>query len=106
MNKSSFIFFLFAVGLHAAGIAQAADQTSLAAAKGCMACHDVKAKSLGPAFNQVAMRYSTKDTEMLAKRVLEGGSGSWGNVPMPSNATTGVTEADARKLVGWILTLK
>lgn len=93
---------LFAAGAHAE------DLQALATAKGCMACHDIGAKKVGPAYKDVAKKYAgQKDAQAhLTKKVLEGGSGVWGQVPMPANKTMGVTEADAKKLVGWILTLK
>lgn len=86
-----------------AGAAQA-DQ-ALATAKGCMACHEMAAKKVGPSYKDVAKKYAgQKDVEAkLVKKVLEGGSGVWGAVPMSANKTMGVTEADAKKLVTWIL---
>ena len=89
-----------------AGNAQA-DQ-ALATAKGCMACHDIGAKKVGPSYKDVAKKYAgQKDAEAkLMKKVLEGGSGTWGPVPMPPNKSMGVTEADAKKLVAWIMSQK
>lgn len=88
--------------------AQAADQKALANVKGCPACHEMNSKKVGPAYKEIAQKYAgQKDApEQLAKKVLEGGAGVWGNVPMPANKTLGVTEADAKKLVNWILGLK
>ena len=84
-----------------------ADQ-ALATAKGCMACHAVGTKIVGPAYKEVAKKYAgQKDAEAkLVQKVLNGGSGTWGPVPMPANKTMGVTEADAKKLVAWILSQK
>ena len=89
-----------------AGVVQA-DQ-ALATAKGCMACHDIGAKQVGPAYKDVAKKYAgQKDAEAkLVKKVLEGGSGVWGPIPMAPNKNMGVTEADAKKLVAWVLSLK
>jgi len=105
--KSILISLLVASGLLLSGAAQA-DEQALATSKGCMACHDIGAKKVGPAFKDVAKKYAgKKDAEaMLVKKVLEGGSGTWGPIPMPANKNMGVTEADAKKLVGWILSLK
>lgn len=79
---------------------------ALATAKNCMACHAVDKKVLGPSYKDVAAKY--KDTkgaaDLLATRILKGGSGVWGPVPMPAN--TQVSEADARKLAAWVLTVK
>ncbi|MBC7500308.1 MAG: c-type cytochrome [Herminiimonas sp.] len=78
----------------------------LAKAKNCMACHAVASKVVGPAYKDVAAKYSgQKDAEdKLTQKVLKGGSGVWGAVPMPANAQ--VTEAESRTLVKWILTQK
>ncbi|HEX5392405.1 MAG TPA: c-type cytochrome [Rhodocyclaceae bacterium] len=105
--KTSLIALFAAAGLFA-GAAHAADETALATSKGCMACHSVDKKVVGPAYKEVAAKYKgDKAAEgKLVKKVLEGGSGTWGQVPMPANKTMGVTEADAKKLVAWILSLK
>ncbi len=81
---------------------------ALATAKGCMACHDIGAKKVGPAYKDVAKKYAgDKDAPAkLVQKVLNGGSGTWGPIPMPANKTMGVTEADAKKLVAWVLSLK
>ena len=85
-----------------------ADQ-ALATAKGCMACHAVGAKIVGPAYKEVAKKYAgQKDAEAkLVQKVLNGGSGNWGQIAMPPNKTTAnLSEADAKKLVAWILSQK
>lgn len=84
-----------------------ADQ-ALATAKGCMQCHDIAAKKVGPHFKDVAKKYAgVKNAEAyLTKKILEGGSGVWGPIPMSANKSMGVTEADAKKLVAWVLSLK
>ena len=105
MKKISLISLIATAGLFA-GAAHAADEQALATSKGCMACHQVGAKVVGPAYKDVAKKYTAKDTDKLVKKVLEGGSGVWGTVPMPANKASGLTEADAKKLVGWILSLK
>ena len=82
-----------------------ADQ-ALATSKNCMACHTVDKKVVGPAYKDVAAKYAKqKDAaDMLAQKILKGGSGVWGPVPMPAN--TQVSPAEAQKLASWILTLK
>jgi cytochrome c len=79
----------------------------LAKSKNCMACHTMDNKVVGPAFKDVAKKYAgQKDAEnKLVQKVLNGGAGSWGAVPMPANKGQ-VTEAEARTLVKWILQLK
>jgi cytochrome c len=73
---------------------------------GCAACHAIDKKIVGPAYVEVAAKYKgDKDAAAkLAKKVKEGGSGVWGPVPMPPNATT--SPGDIADLVTWILTLK
>ena len=82
-----------------------ADQ-ALATAKNCMACHAVDKKLVGPAYKDVAAKYAgQKDAvDKLAAKILKGGAGVWGPVPMPANAQ--VNEAEAKKLAAWVLTLK
>jgi cytochrome c len=78
----------------------------LAKSKNCMSCHSVDAKILGPSFKDVAKKYAgDKAAEgKLATKVIKGGSGVWGAIPMPANAQ--VSEAEAKTLVKWILSLK
>ena len=73
---------------------------------GCAACHSVDKKIVGPAYQEVAAKYKgdAGAAAKLVKKVKEGGSGVWGPVPMPPNATT--PDADIKNLVDWILTLK
>jgi len=78
----------------------------LAKAKNCMTCHNVDTKILGPAFKDVAKKYAgdkTAEAKLITK-VLKGGSGAWGTVPMPANGQ--VSPAEAKTLVTWILNLK
>ncbi|MFC0348278.1 c-type cytochrome [Undibacterium danionis] len=78
----------------------------LAKAKNCMTCHSVDNKILGPAFKDVAKKYAGDKTaaDKLATKVIKGGSGTWGAVPMPANAQ--VSPAEAKTLVTWVLSLK
>ena len=79
---------------------------ALATAKNCMACHAVDKKLVGPAYKDVAAKYAgQKDAvDKLSTKILKGGSGVWGPVPMPANSQ--VSEAEAKKLAAWVLTLK
>jgi cytochrome c len=77
----------------------------LARSKNCMACHSVENKLVGPGFKEIAARYNGNNMEeKLTKKVLKGGSGSWGTIPMPANAQ--LTEIEAQTLVRWVLSLK
>lgn len=78
----------------------------LAKSKNCMTCHSVDAKVVGPAYKEVAKKYAAdkKAEAMLVQKVMKGGSGTWGPVPMPANPQ--VSEAEAKTLVKWVLSLK
>lgn len=78
----------------------------LAKAKNCMACHALDKKLVGPAYKDVAAKYAgDKDAATkLAKKIREGGTGVWGQVPMPANPQ--VSEAEALTLAKWALTVK
>ncbi len=78
----------------------------LATSKNCMACHAAAIKLVGPSFKDIAAKYAgQKDAvDKLSAKVIKGGSGVWGPVPMPANAQ--VSPDDAKKLVTWILTQK
>ena len=98
-----------AFALAAAGVVVATPALAdmqLATAKNCMACHAVATKLVGPAYKDVAAKYAgQKDAEAkLIGKVLKGGAGAWGAVPMPANPQ--VSEAEARTLVKWILAQK
>jgi cytochrome c len=79
---------------------------ALAASKNCLACHAIDKKLVGPAYKDVAARYASDKSALdkLTTKVMKGGSGVWGPVPMPAN--TQVNEAEARKLVTWVLSQK
>ncbi len=90
----------------AAVSAPAMADEALAKSKNCMACHAVDKKLVGPAYKEVAKKYAgnAKAADMLAAKVIKGGSGVWGAIPMPANPQ--VSEADAKKLVAWVLSQK
>lgn len=102
--KRTLLIGLAAVGLVASNGAFA--NADLAKAKNCMACHAVANKLVGPSFKDVAAKYAgQKDAEAkLSQKVIKGGSGVWGAVPMPANPQ--VSEAEAQTLVKWILAQK
>jgi cytochrome c len=90
----------------ATGTGAAFANPELATKKNCMACHAVDKKLVGPAYKEVAAKYAgQKDAvDKLTQKVLKGGSGAWGPVPMPPNAQ--VSEAEAKQLVQWVMGLK
>ena len=97
---------LITIALALTAAAPAMADLALAKSKNCMACHAVDKKLVGPSFKDVAAKYaSQKDaTEKLAAKIIKGGGGVWGPVPMPANAA--VSEADAKTLAAWVLTQK
>lgn len=86
--------------------AHAADETALAQKSGCLACHAVDKKVVGPSYKEVANKYrgDKAAAAKLEKKVKEGGVGAWGQIPMPPNSQ--VSDADIKKLVEWVLSLK
>jgi len=72
----------------------------------CTACHALDKKLVGPGYNEVAAKYrgNPKAEAMLIEKVKKGGTGVWGQVPMPPNAA--VSDADVKTLVKWILAIK
>jgi len=72
--------------------------------KGCTACHSIDKKGVGPAYKEVAKKYKgNKDAEaLLVTSILKGSTGKFGPVPMPPNK---VTDAEAKALAAWVLTL-
>lgn len=97
---------LFALLATTSLIAPAMADQALATSKNCMACHAVDKKLVGPAFKDVAHKYAGDKSaaDKLAAKVMKGGSGVWGPVPMPANPQ--VNEAEAKKLVAWVLSQK
>jgi cytochrome c len=105
---------LLAAGVLCAGAAFAQNKggvdpkaaEALAQKSGCLACHNIDKKVIGPAYKDVAAKYRS-DKDALAKlsdKVKKGGAGVWGQIPMPPNAQ--VSDADIKTLVSWILSLK
>lgn len=77
----------------------------LANKSGCLACHGVDAKVVGPGLKEIAAKYKGVDGAAadLVMKVKNGGTGNWGQIPMPPNAH--ISDADIQALVDWILTL-
>src|SRR6187402_2053883 len=96
---------LLATGL-AVIAAHALANEELAKKNACTACHAIDKKLVGPAYKEVAAKYKgDKGAEAkLIEKVKKGGSGVWGQVPMPPNAN--VKDEDVKTLVKWILGLK
>jgi cytochrome c len=87
-----------------AGAATGAE--ALAQKSGCLACHSVDKKIIGPAYKEIAAKYKSDKTAeaRLIDKVKKGGSGVWGPMPMPANSPQ-VKDADIKTLVQWVLSL-
>ena len=94
-------FSLCALSAHAA--AEDVKATTLAKQSACLGCHAVDKKIVGPSFQAIAKKYATDPAAsvFLKNKIIKGGSGSWGVVPMPANAK--LSDADVSLLTAWIL---
>jgi len=83
--------------------AQALTPQDLTRKNGCMACHGMVHKQIGPGFAQVAERYrnDAEASARLATKIRHGGVGAWGRIVMPPQSL--VTEADSQVLANWVL---
>ncbi len=88
------------------GSACAADPAALAKDSGCLNCHEVDKKLVGPSYKDVAAKYRGDKTAeaKLIDKVKKGGSGVWGPIPMPGNPL--VKDADLKTIVEWVLSQK
>ncbi|MBN8510240.1 MAG: c-type cytochrome [Burkholderiales bacterium] len=95
---------LLSAAFAASGPLQANPQ--LAQQRACMACHTVDKKVVGPSYKDVAAKYAGQAgaADKLAEKIVKGGVGVWGAVPMPANPK--VSPAEAKQLAEWILSLK
>lgn len=78
----------------------------LAKAKNCTACHAVDKKLVGPAYKEVATKYASDGDAVskLATKIMKGGVGAWGQIPMPANPQ--VSQAEAETLAKWVMSAK
>lgn len=90
-----------------ASLSTAAANEELMSRSGCVNCHRVDQKLLGPAFKEVAARYrgDPQAAARLFRKVRDGGEGEWGDLPMQANNEEKVSDADLRLLIEWILSL-
>ncbi|WP_027376790.1 c-type cytochrome [Kaistella palustris] len=70
----------------------------------CLTCHKMDAKLVGPSYQEVADKYTEADVDMLANKIIDGGAGNWGEIPMTPHS--GMSKENAKKMVEYILTLK
>lgn len=70
----------------------------------CLSCHKVDAKLVGPSYHDVAAKYTEADIDLLAQKIIDGGKGNWGDIPMTPHA--GMSKENSAKMVKYILSLK
>lgn len=76
----------------------------LIAKSDCIGCHNKTQKVIGPSYTEIAAKYSEKDIDYLADKIISGGKGVWGEVAMTPHPTT--PPDDAKEMARYILTLK
>jgi cytochrome c len=89
---------------HAGGLIS--NGAKLIAGSDCLGCHKEREKLVGPAYVAVAQKYPSTDANiaMLAKKIITGGKGNWGEIPMTPHA--GLSESDAKEMAKYVLSLK
>ena len=85
---------------------QARANEALAGKSGCLGCHAVATKLVGPAYKDVAAKYAGQaDAQtMLMQSIRNGSVGKWGELPMPAHPK--ISDADLKKLAAWVLSAK
>lgn len=95
-----------ALGLaaHANAAVDAEKAKKLAQTKNCLSCHAADKKLVGPSYQDIAKKYKGESgaAAMLANKIIKGGSGVWGPIPMPPNP---VSQDESKLLVEWILSM-
>ena len=81
------------------------DAAAVAQQSGCLACHQMDTKVVGPSYKEIAAKYAgdAAARDMLIGKVKSGGAGTWGPVPMPPNAH--VSDENIAAVVDWILSM-
>ncbi|MDX9705443.1 MAG: cytochrome C [Weeksellaceae bacterium] len=70
----------------------------------CRTCHHDTDKLIGPSYHEVAEKYTDADLDYLAEKIIDGGKGVWGEIPMTPHP--GVNMEDAKTMVKYVLSLK
>ncbi|SFP53678.1 cytochrome c [Nitrosomonas cryotolerans] len=102
--RAIWIGMIAASALFLVGTAQASED--LAKSSGCLNCHTVDKKLVGPALKDIAAKYAddADAATMLAGKIQKGSNGVWGPIPMPPNGA--VNDENAKILADWILSFK
>ncbi len=71
----------------------------------CKTCHHTSNKIMGPTYSDIGKKYqaTNENVAMLAERIIKGGSGNWGEIPM--NAHTDLSQESAKKMAQYVLSL-
>jgi cytochrome c len=85
-------------------VATSSKGADLIAKSDCLTCHKEHEKTVGPAYAEVAKKYKDSDTDKLAQKIIKGGAGSFGDIPMSPHPD--ITVDDAKEMVKYILTVK
>ena len=98
-------FRMLAIAAAALVAGPAFASADLAQKKNCMACHANDKKLVGPSYKDVAAKYAGQKDAVakLADKIVKGGTGVWGQIPMPPNP---VSADEAKQLATWVLTVK
>ena len=101
-----FLATVLSIVVSTASLAGEAESLALARKSGCLACHNVDKKVVGPAWKDVAAKYKGKPDikAQLVEKVKKGGKGNWGQVPMPPYSPR-VADADIESLIDFVLSL-
>ncbi|MDP2004299.1 MAG: c-type cytochrome [Rubrivivax sp.] len=96
------------IGLALAGLLAASNafaSLQLHYKSGCVACHMVDKKLVGPSYKDIAAKYKGRADAVpyLSSRVRKGGPGNWGTVPMAPNDVKKLNDAELKTLMTWIL---
>lgn len=102
-----FVKLLCAVALSVTAATPALASEEIIKKARCVACHAIDQKRVGPAYKDVAAKYKGQADApaMLTAKVRNGGTGVWGQIPMPPNGTDKISDADLKAAVEWILKL-
>ena len=105
MNKLALAALIAASAVSFSAVAN--DGEALVKKNGCMACHALTTKMVGPSYKDIAVKYKDdgKAVDTLSAKVLNGGAGVWGQMPMPPHKGR-VTDEQAKAMVNYVLSIK
>lgn len=81
-----------------------AEGKSLVENTDCLSCHKIDSKLIGPAYQDIAAKYTDEDIDLLAQKVIDGGKGNWGDIPMTPHAE--LSKENAKLMVKYILSVR